>query len=117
MSKEKRVTFRIEEAEFERLESHAKSQGMKVSKYMRYLVSQDAGYMTVSHEAEKDLRRYFADANRLGNNFNQMMREINSGFHSINDKADEIGSVLDQTRPILINIKDLLVTLVRQTRV
>lgn len=116
MSKNKDVHFRLEEGELEALQERASRHGMKVSKYIRYLVAQDAGYITVNPEAEDQLRRYFADTTRLGSNFNQMMREINSGFYSVNEKAEEIGSILDQTRPILINIRDLLASLVRQTR-
>ena len=117
MSKEKKVTFRLEAEDYLRLEKQAAKKGYKVSKYLRHLVRFDGKEATFSSDAEQELRRYFADTSRLGSNINQIMREVNSDRVSMDASRDDLDGLLRETKPLLVSIKALLASLVRYTRI
>ena len=105
MSKEKRITFRLEADDYLWLEKQAAKKGYKVSKYLRYLVRFDGKDVGLSSNAEQELRCYFADTARLGSNINQIMREVNSDIRSIDASRDELDGLLRETKPLLVSIK------------
>ena len=117
MNKDKQIIFRLELNDYEQLKSRADNADMTVSKYLRYQVIKEAGDMTVTPQAEQQLKDYFVNVTRLGNNVNQLMREINSDIRTVEQNKDELNSLLLQIRPEIINIKSLLTSLVRQTRI
>jgi len=117
VNKDKQVRFRLEQNDFEQLQKRADNAGMTVSKYLRYQVIKEGGDMTVTPQAEQQLKDYFVSVNRLGNNVNQLMREINSDIRTVEQNKDELNTLLLQIRPDIINIKSLLTSLIRQTRI
>ena len=117
VNKEKQVRFRLEQNDFEQLQKRADNAGMTVSKYLRYQVIKEGGDMTVTPQAEQQLKDYFVSVNRLGNNVNQLMREINSDIRTVEQNKDELNTLLLQIHPEIISIKRLLTSLIRQTRI
>lgn len=117
VNKDKQVRFRLEQGDFELLQKRADEAGMSVSKYLRYRVIMEGGDMTVTPQAEQQLKDYFVNVNRLGNNVNQLMREINSDIKTVEQNKDSLNTLLLEIRPEIINIKSLLTSLIRQTRI
>lgn len=116
MNRETRITFRLSEEDRLLLERRAKEQHMSVSKYLRYLLSQDSGKLSYNPDDEKQLRRYFSDINRLGTNINQIARHLNSEIKTVSKVEKDLLVLLADVQEQVILVKAKLASLVRQIR-
>ena len=78
--KERRVTFRLTDMEYEMIETHADNAEMTISEYIRHQLLKgkvDVYYSIVADVPElKKLTNEFA---RIGNNLNQIAKYFNTG--------------------------------------
>jgi hypothetical protein len=117
MNKDKQVRFRLEDEDWNQLQKRAEDAGMSVSKYLRFQVIREGGDMTISPKAEQQHKDYFANITRLGNNENQLVREINSDMRSVSQQTENLLQLLNTIKPEIAETKSLLKSLVRQIRV
>lgn len=92
-----RAHLRFSAAEYEEVVKDAKMLGMTVSSLIKTVYFQKKPLQSTFHN--DDAKRILVELNRIGNNVNQIARQLNSGFRSgFTPAMDEILVLLAQLR-------------------
>lgn len=98
------VNLRLTEPEQKHIDKQSDKYGIKRSEYIRRLVEQDMGRVNLSEmktqEAFLQKKELIYEINRIGNNVNQIAKNVNSGRYTDYEKK-KLFAMMDKLNELL----------------
>lgn len=89
-NKTAKMSLRLTRAQCEYVEKQSKKYGINSSEYVRRLVEQDMGRMEIREMDTKETylqkKELIYEINRIGNNINQIAKNVNSSYYTDYEK-------------------------------
>ena len=94
----KRINFRLNELEYEKLSQSASTYGLTVSRYAKKLALQSK--LRKPYFSNKDAQKIILELTRQGTNLNQLTRKLNQGDTLTPIMLDEIKEIREAQRQL-----------------